>query len=179
MFFLLSTSSYLIMDIMKKNKKKEFKYLKQILIPCLSVIVASSIVIPMVVLSTLPTHISVEPYQRCRSVSLSSEIKTNSLYYYFHVDVPKDKIANNLKYSWSYSQVSSKKCALLFNYDAYDPEQHVARVKVQMFLASGSGSELPNVGDSIAYNLHFMYLDDSGDVIWNQTILDNFYQVGE
>lgn len=37
---------------MRKTKKKEFKYLKQILIPCLSVGAISSVAIPMAILNT-------------------------------------------------------------------------------------------------------------------------------
>lgn len=51
---------------MKKTKKKEYKYLKQILIPCLSVAAVGSVAIPMSILCNKQQHVFVPMNQRDR-----------------------------------------------------------------------------------------------------------------
>lgn len=164
---------------MKKSKKKEFKYLRQILIPCLSVVAASSVVIPMSILCAQPQHISRDANYRELSWSLKKHPGDKDVKFTFpFTAIDKDFDIEKLSCEWEYTSSSHRNCTITT--DKLSPVAPNSKMTGNVFLTAHlikiDKTDLKS-GDKMSFNVHFIYKDDLGKVLWTCDFCNNYIVV--
>lgn len=157
---------------MKKNKKKEFKYLKQILIPSLSVAAVSSIIIPMSICMT--KHNIELPYFRedgaNQRFATTNDANGTFKYHYNLVDkLPKD--AKLYIDKIDACSLAPRPCIIEGNMEnpikvegqSFDLTLQIKRIDESALQS----------GDKIGYNISFACKDINNNVLWK----DVFYSL--